>query len=105
MSVRLAQALISSNDAKGVDEAISLARKSLIDDPNPQAYRILAQGYGNKGQTPQADLAIAEAYFLEGDIKQAKIFAQRSQRGLKAGSPEALRAGDIVNYKVQASSL
>jgi predicted Zn-dependent protease len=105
MSVRLAQALISSNDPKGVDEAITLSRKSLVEDPNPQAYRILAQAYGNKGQTPQADLAIAEAYFLEGDVKQAKIFAQRSQRGLKAGSPEALRAGDIVNFKVQASSL
>ncbi len=74
-------------------------------DQNPQAYRILAQGYGTKGLTPQADIAIAEAHFLEGNIKQAKIFAQRSQRGLKSGSPEALRAGDIMNYKLVGSSL
>ena len=105
MAVRLAQALIGLNEPQGIDEAITLSRKSLIEDPNPQAYRILAQGYGHKGLTPQADLAIAEAHYLEGDIKRAKIFAQRSQKGLKSGSPEALRAGDIVNTKTQASSL
>ena len=58
-----------------------------------------------KGQTPQADLAIAEAHFLEGDIKQAQIFAKRSQRALKEGSPESLRAGDIVNYKITSGQL
>ncbi len=105
MSVRLAQALIGLNEPHGIDEAITLSRKSLIEDPNPQAFRILAQGYGHKGLTPQADLAIAEAHYLEGNIKQAKIFAQRSQKGLKGGSPEALRAGDIVNTKVPGSTL
>jgi predicted Zn-dependent protease len=100
IQVRLAQALVSANDTRGIDEAIALSRKSLIADPNPQAYRILASGYGTKGQTPEADLAIAEAHFLEGDIKQAQIFAKRAQRGLKNGSPESLRAGDIVNYKI-----
>jgi len=105
MAVRLAQALIASNDPKSVAEAIAMARKSLHVDQNPQAYRILAQGYGSQGLTPQADIAIAEAHFLEGNIKQAKIFAQRSQRGLKSGSPEALRAGDIMNYKLVGSSL
>lgn len=105
MAVRLAQALVNVNEPKGVEEAMTLARKSLIEDPNPQAWRVLAQGHGARGQTPQADYAIAEAHFLEGDIKQARIFAQRAQRGLKAGSPEALRAGDIVNFKGTPSSL
>jgi predicted Zn-dependent protease len=99
--VRLAQALVSADDSSpaGIDESIRLARQSLVLDPNPQAYRILANGYHKRGQTPEADWAIAEAHFLEGDIKQAQIFAKRSQRGLKSGSPESLRAGDIVNYK------
>ena len=105
MAVRLAQALVGANDQKNIDEAISLARRSLIEDPNSQAWRILAQGYGGKGDRPRAEYAIAEAHFLEGDIKQAKIFAQRAQRGLKDGSPEALRAGDIVNYKSTPASL
>lgn len=105
ISVRLAQALISADDTAGVDEAIQLSRKSLIADPNPQAYRLLANGYHKKGRIAEADLAIAEAHFLEGDIKQAQIFAKRSQRGLKNGSPESLRAGDIVNYKINAKAL
>ena len=100
MSVRLAQALINLDDAAVSDEAIKLSRQSLFLDPNSQAFRILANAYAKKGQTPQADLAIAEAHFLEGDLQQAQIFAKRSQRGLKEGSPEALRAGDIVNYKI-----
>lgn len=101
IAVRLAQALVSADDSSpaGIDESIRLARQSLVLDPNPQAYRILANGYHKRGQTPEADWAIAEAHFLEGDIKQAQIFAKRSQRGLKSGSPESLRAGDIVNYK------
>lgn len=105
ISVRLAQALVGTDDASGIDESIALARKSIIGDPNPQAYRILASNYYKKGRTPQADLAIAEAHFLEGNIKQAKIFAQRASRGLKGGSPEGLRAGDIVNYKGPSSPL
>ncbi len=100
ITVRLAQALISAEEARNVDEAIALSRKSLISDPNPQAFRILADGLGRKGLTPEAELAIAEAHFLEGDVKKAQIFAKRAQRGLKNGSPEALRAGDIVNYKI-----
>ena len=105
ISVRLAQALISADDVKGLDEAIALSRRSIIEDPDAQAYRLLASGYHKKGQTPEADLAIAEAHFLEGDVKQAKIFAKRSQRGLKNGSPESIRASDIVSYKGPAGPL
>jgi predicted Zn-dependent protease len=43
----------------------------------------------------------AQAYFYEGDIKQAQIFAKRAQTKLKAGSPEWLKNDDIVNYKPQ----
>ncbi len=105
IAVRLAQALVSANDRQNADEAIALSRRSLIEDPNPQAYRILAGAYASKGLTPQADLAIAEAHFLEGDIKQAQIFGKRSQKGLANGSPEAIRAGDIVNYKIEKGAL
>ncbi|MGE0765992.1 MAG: M48 family metalloprotease [Hyphomicrobiaceae bacterium] len=105
IAVRLAQALDGETDKASVSEAIALARRSLIRDKNPQAYRLLASGYAKQGHLPEADLAIAEAHFLEGNLKQAKIFAKRSQRGLKNGSPEALRAGDIVSYKVPKDAL
>lgn len=105
IAVRLAQALDGESDQKSVDEVIALARRSLISDKNPQAYRLLASGHAKKGRLAEADLAIAEAHFLEGNLKQAQIFAKRSQRGLKNGSPEGLRAGDIVSYKVPKDAL
>ena len=99
ISVRLAQALISAEDAK-LDEVVQLARRSLIEDPNPQAHRILANAYYKLNRLPDADLATAEALFLEGDLKQAQIFAKRAQPRLKNGSPNWIRAGDIVNFKI-----
>jgi predicted Zn-dependent protease len=105
IAVRLAQALDGENDPASVTESVALARKSLVTDKNPEGYRLLASGYAKQGRVPEADLAIAEAHFLEGNIKQAQIFAKRSQRGLKAGSPEGLRAGDIVSYKVPKDAL
>src|SRR5690606_1389437 len=99
ISVRLAQALVTSDDGN-MDEVIRLARKSLIEDPHPQAYRILANAFYKQNRLPEADLATAEALFLEGDLKQAQIFAKRAQPRLKNGSPNWLRAGDIVNFKI-----
>ena len=105
IAVRLAEALDGENDARSTAESIALARKSLVTDKNPRGYRLLASGYAKQGRVPEADLAIAEAHFLEGNIKQAQIFAKRSQRGLKVGSPEGLRAGDIVSYKLPKGAL
>jgi predicted Zn-dependent protease len=99
IAVRLAQSLISADESK-VDEVIQLARKSLIQDPNPQAHRILANAYYKQNKLPDADLATAEALYLEGDLKQAQIFAKRALPRLKSGSPNWIRAGDIVNFKI-----
>jgi predicted Zn-dependent protease len=99
IAVRLAQALISADDSK-VEEVVQLVRKSLIQDPNPQAHRILANAYYKQDKLPDADLATAEALFLEGDLKQAQIFAKRALPRLKNGSPNWIRAGDIVNFKI-----
>lgn len=99
ITVRLAQAMVTAEDPN-LDEIINLARKSLIQDPNPQAYRILANAYYKQNKLPEADLATAEALFLEGDLKQAQIFAKRAQPRLKNGSPNWIRAGDIVNFKI-----
>ncbi len=99
ISVRLAQALITA-ERPNLDEIVQLARRSLIEDPNPQAHRILANAYYKQDKLPDADLATAEALFLEGDLKQAQIFAKRAQPKLKSGSPNWIRAGDIVNFKI-----
>jgi predicted Zn-dependent protease len=61
----------------------------------------LAQAFYKQGKFPQADLAAAQAHFVEGNVKQAKIFAKRALAKLPRGSPEWIRAEDIINYKEQ----
>jgi predicted Zn-dependent protease len=99
--VQLAAALQNEDSNAAVNESVALLRKSLIDDENSRAYRLLATGYYKQGKRPEADAMIAQAYFLEGDLKQAQIFAKRAQIKLRSGSPEWLRNDDIINYKPQ----
>ncbi|MGE3064797.1 MAG: M48 family metalloprotease [Hyphomicrobiaceae bacterium] len=100
IEVALAQALLGMNTAGGVDEALGLLRRAVVSDPsNSLAYHQMANAFYKKQQYPQADLAAAQAHFIEGNVKQAQIFAKRALTKLSRGSPEWLRAEDIVNYK------
>jgi predicted Zn-dependent protease len=74
-------------------------RKSLLMDENPGAYRQLANAYYKVGRQPEAEAMMAQAYFLNGDIKQAQIFAKRAQSKLRTGSPEWIKNDDIINFK------
>jgi predicted Zn-dependent protease len=99
IEVELANALQGSNDGNSSKESIDLLRRSLITDQNGRAYRLLANAYYKQGKGPEADAMTAQAYFYEGDVKQAQIFAKRAQPRLRAGSPEWLKNDDIINYK------
>jgi predicted Zn-dependent protease len=101
IQVQLASALQSVEGDATVNESVALLRKSLVDDENSRAYRLLATGYYKQGKRPEADAMIAQAYFLEGDLKQAQIFAKRAQMQLRSGSPEWLKNDDIINFKPQ----
>jgi predicted Zn-dependent protease len=101
IQVQLASALQQANSPGAVKESIALLRKSLVDDQNSHAYRLLANSYYKQDKRPEADAMIAQAYFLEGNLKQAQIFAKRAQTKLRAGSPEWLKNDDIINYKPQ----
>jgi len=102
ISVELAQALIATKTPKAADEAVALLRKAVIDEPdNGSAYNTLGQALYDKGQLPQAELARAQGLFYFGALKQAQEFAKRAQAGLKAGSPDWVKADDIINYKPQ----
>jgi predicted Zn-dependent protease len=48
---------------------------------------------------PQAEIATAQGRFAEGNIKEAQRFAKRAIKQLPAGSPDWLRADDIIKYK------
>lgn len=100
--VELATAVQSLKGSDAQKEAIDLLRKSLIEDAeNGHAYRLLANIYYKMGRGPEADAMTAQAYFNEGNIKDAQVFAKRAQLKLRAGSPEWLKNDDIINYKPQ----
>lgn len=97
--VQLAIALQQTEDPALINESVTLLRKSLIDDQNAQAYRMLASAYYKQGKGPEADAMTAQAYFLEGNLKQSQIFAKRAQSKLRTGSPEWIKNDDIINYR------
>ncbi len=99
--VQLATALLQGDNPPGLGDAVELLRKSLIDDQNSRAYRMLATAYYKQGKGPEADAMTAQAYFLEGDVKQAQLFAKRAQIKLRSGSPEWIKNDDIINYRPQ----
>jgi predicted Zn-dependent protease len=100
LQVGLAQALLATDDGSQLEEAIKLLRRaSALDDDNSMTHHQLAKAYYKQGQFPQADLEAAQAQFIEGNIKQAQIFARRALAKLPRGSPEWIRAEDIINYK------
>jgi predicted Zn-dependent protease len=100
IQAELAQALLATDDAALLEEAIGLLRRAnALDEDNSMTHHQLANAFYKKGQFPQADLEAAQAHFVEGNVKQAQIFAKRALVKLPRGSPEWIRAEDIVNYK------
>jgi predicted Zn-dependent protease len=102
IQAELAQTLLATESPAVLNEAVALLRRSiLLDDAYSTAHHQLAQAFYKQGKFPQADLAAAQAHFVEGNVKQAKIFAKRALAKLPRGSPEWIRAEDIINYKEQ----
>jgi predicted Zn-dependent protease len=100
MSVQLAQVLLQTKQSPALDEAINILRKAITrEGENSMAYNMLGQAYYDKGLVPQSELARAQGLFYFGAVKQAQEFAKRAQIGLKPGTPEWVKADDIVNYK------
>lgn len=100
LNIQLAQVLIQGKQPGAADEAIGILRKAITrESENSMAYNILGQAYYDKGLMPQSELARAQGLFYFGALKQAQEFARRAQAGLKPGSPEWIKADDIVSFK------
>jgi predicted Zn-dependent protease len=100
IQVELAQALMGTEDKAVLDESISLLRRAASNDPgNATAFNLLGTALARKGEQPQAEAAIAQGRFAEGNIKEAQVFAKRAIKHLPTGSPDWLRADDIIKYK------
>jgi predicted Zn-dependent protease len=112
--IMLAQALLETPIPEDADEAIANLRTALArETSSAMGYRQLAVAYARKGDAAkgaarqsylaQADLASAEAYFYEGQLKPAKELAKRAQASFADGTPNWLRADDILAFEYPLS--
>ena len=93
-------ALIATGKPENAKKAVEhLSRAVERDRDNADAYRFLAQAYGQLGDIPAAEMATAESHYHSGNYLDAKIFAARAQTKLSRGSPAWIRAQDIINYR------
>ncbi|MGO8779984.1 MAG: M48 family metalloprotease [Rhodomicrobium sp.] len=101
MRIELAQSILESGGGNP-EEALKLLRTALVDeDQSYLGYRLESEAYGRLGRIPEADLAAALASFHKGDVKNAKMLAERARNGLAQGSPAWLKADDIVAFKIE----
>ncbi len=111
LRIMLAQALLGVPTKKNIDEAISNLKTALArENTSATGYRLLGQAYARKADTiegmgrqhlmAQAALATAEQYFYQGQLKHAKQQAKRAKAGLIDGTPNWLRADDILSFEM-----
>jgi predicted Zn-dependent protease len=88
---------IEPNTVQISKEALSYLLSSVkIDTENPMTYYQMAIAYGRLNQIGLAELSTAQYYEATGAMKDARMHAAKAQRLLKSGSPDWLRAQDIV---------
>lgn len=97
LRINLAHALIETNRAENLDEAIDhLKRAAALEDDNSMAWRLLGQAYASQGKEGEARLASAEYHFAIGRQEEATQFALRARDMLDRDTIEWRRAMDIV---------
>ena len=98
--VLLGHALVGAGDPAGAREATTILTQVLQrDDDYAEAWQFLAMAYERRGDTPNSQLAAAQALFLQGNMIAARTQADRAQKQFKPGSPGWLKADDILNYR------
>lgn len=98
MRVMLGQALIAINDPAVLKEAIGHLQQALVKEKQSViGYRQLAIAYGRLNKIPEAQLASAQSFFFEGNADFAKVHAERAIRAFPEGSPNWVKANDIIS--------
>ena len=95
--IQTALALVLTERAKPNDNAraIEMAKRSLLSEPAPLTYWVLARAYGDD-DSGRHDWAMAEYYNMNGDTKNVKKYAKRAQKKLKKSDSEYIKAGDLL---------
>lgn len=94
------QALLATGNPDSIRRAVSELQQGLARAREYGAgYRYLAQAYGQLGEVAKAELATADGHFYSGNYRDAKIFAARAQQKMPRGTPDWVRAQDIINFR------
>jgi predicted Zn-dependent protease len=96
----LGHALVATNDASLLGDAIRELTNATAREPESgDAFQHLATAYGRRGDIGMAELASAQAFMNAGDFKNAQTQASRAMEKLPSGSPNYLKAEDILNAR------
>jgi predicted Zn-dependent protease len=105
IQIMLAKALLQDENRANAEAALKVLRGSMKSERDtPILHAQMAIAYARLGNIPLADLATAEAAILRGDKELASQKAQLAAQKLKHGSPEWIRAKDILNFADQKKS-
>lgn len=97
LKINLARALIAQEGEAETEEGIKLLKAALIQEPaNSFAWSEMARAYAYRGNEPMAALSQAEAFYSVGNTPDAHRFASLARDKLAPGTPEHLRALDII---------
>ncbi len=97
LKAQLAQAQIEKNNPEMLSKAIENLEYSVSKDATrPFVWRQLGIAFGRLGQMGESSRALAEEAILNGRFNEAIAIAERAKKQLKRGSPNWLRAEDII---------
>ena len=97
IAAMLGHALVATENPKNFIEAKQVLKAAVNrDNENPFAWYQLGIIYDREGDQSRAALASAERFSLEGKPKLAIVSARTAMAGIRPGTPDCLRAQDIV---------
>lgn len=103
LRINLAQAMIATENPDYLDDAETHLQVALDVEPNnPFAWYQLSIVHERNGDTPLAQLAIAEQSYFVGDQARAMQFAMRARDQLTEGTTAYYRASEIIAVSTAA---
>ena len=104
VATALGQAMVSLEEDEMMVRAIPILENAVRKDhTNSFAWFNLAKAYSWSGEEAKANLATAERFFAIGNPIQSLVHAKRALDEFKPGTPEWLRAQDIIFVSEEAA--
>jgi predicted Zn-dependent protease len=99
IQIMLAQAQLGTEDNANAAAALkTLQQAARTESDNVSLWRFQAVAYGKLGDIPNAELSTAEAAIRSGDRELAAQKAKSAMAKFAKGTPEWVRANDILNF-------